>query len=210
MSATKGRPTLVLGLAGGIGSGKSTVARLLAEAGVAVIESDHLNRQELACPEVVAKIVEWFGESVRDEQGFVRREKLASIVFEDASARSRLEALLHPRIAARREVLIEQFMADPAIRAIALDSPLLLETGLDRRCDVVIFVEASDPDRCRRVQAERGWSPQQWQEREKLQEALDIKRSRADHIVTNNSGLDELRSQVKSLLSTLLAGTSDT
>ena len=55
--------------------------------------------------------------------------------------------------------------ADPAIRAIVLDSPLLLEAGLDRRCDVVIFVEARDRDRCRRVQAERGWSPQQWQQR---------------------------------------------
>ncbi len=85
-----------------------------------------------------------------------------------------------------------------------------VEAGLDRRCDVVIFVEARDRDRCRRVQAERGWTPQQWQQREKLQEALDIKRSRADHIVINNSGLDELRSQVKSLLSALLAGTSGT
>lgn len=207
---TTGRRKLVLGLAGGIGSGKSTVASILAESGLGVIDSDALNREALACPDVVAKLVEWFGESVLDRPGCIDRRALARVIFSDTEARDRVEGLLHPRIAARREDLIEAYQADPEIRAVALDSPLLFETGLDRRCDVVIFVEASKEDRCRRVQAVRGWTPHQWRQREKSQEALDNKRSRADHIVVNNSGLDELRSQVKSLLSTLLAETSGT
>lgn len=200
---------LVIGLTGGIGSGKSTVAGMLAEHGVAVIDSDRLNAEQLAQPDVVETLVSWFGENVRDPGGGIRRKAIARIVFDDADRRARLEGLLHPRIAARRSELLAKYRADPAVRAVAIDSPLLYEVGLDRLCDVVLFVDAPQSQRLQRVASARGWSADELARRENSQEAVDSKRAKADHIVTNNSGLDELRSKVEAILSDLLARVSD-
>ena len=199
------RGKLVIGLAGGIGCGKSTVARILADNGAGVIDSDRLNHKELEQAEVIKTLVRWFGPDVCDPDGNLRRDALAEIVFNDPRQRERVEGLLHPRIARRRRELIEAFEADPKIRAIVLDSPLLYEAGLDRLCDVVVYVEAAKAQRAARVAADRGWSPESWSQREKSQEPLDSKRAKADHIVVNNSGLDDLRSKVERLLTELLA-----
>lgn len=200
----KSKRKLVIGLAGGIGSGKSTVARLLGEHGVRVIDSDRLNHEELATPPVIEKLVGWFGESVRASDGSIRREALARLVFDDPQARARVEGLLHPRIDRRRQVLIDEGNEDPSVRAIAIDSPLLYEAGLDAACDVVIFVDAPREQRERRVRAQRGWPAEELARREKLQKPLDSKRARADHTVVNDSGLDNLRHRVEELLSELL------
>lgn len=199
---------LVIGLAGGIGAGKSTVARFLADNGVGVVDSDRLNGEQLEEPEVVAELARWYGPDIRKPGGGVCREVLARIVFDDPAQRRRVEGLLHPRIARRRQELIENFQADPRIRAVALDSPLLFETGLDRGCDLVIFVDAPAAQRARRLAATRGWSAEEVCRREKSQEPLDNKGARADYIVENKSGLDDLRSKVEKLLSELLAQAS--
>jgi len=195
---------MVIGLAGGIGAGKSTVARILGEHGAAVIVSDRLNHQELDSPEVIQTLVEWFGPGLLGADGEILRPALAEIVFNDAQHRARVEGLLHPRIDRRRRELIAIYRRDPQIRLIVIDSPLLFETGLNELCDAVVFVEASPGDRRRRIAAERGWSEGDFRGREKLQKPLDSKRFDADHIVVNNSGLDDLRAEVERLLSKLL------
>ncbi len=195
---------LVVGLAGGIGSGKSTVARILADNGLAVIDSDRLNTEQLAEPQVVTELVELCGEDIRDPDGKVSREKLARLVFADPQRRRQVEGILHPRIGRRREELIAAHEADPRIRAIALDSPLLYEVGLDRTCDVVVFVGAPAEQRARRLEEGRGWPAAELARRESSQEPLDSKEARADYSVVNNSGLDDLRSKVERLLSELL------
>ena len=200
----KSKWKLVIGLAGGIGAGKTAVARLLGQHGVRVIDSDRLNHQELGTPAVIETLVGWFGDSVRAPDGSIRREALAKIVFEDPEALARVEGLLHPRIDRRRQVLIDQSNDDPSVRAIAIDSPLLYEAGLDAMCDVVVFVDAPRQQRERRVTAQRGWSAEELARREKLQKPLDSKKARADHIVVNNSGLDSLRRRVERLLSELV------
>jgi len=211
----------IIGLAGGIGSGKSTVARLLAECGAAVIDSDALNHEVLQSPEVVQTLVSWWGETVLsaseggpeketggepgEAAGSVDRQKISDIIFRDPRQRRRLEKLVHPRIARRREGLIAAHQQDPDIRAIILDSPLLIESGLDRRCDLTLFVDAPDGMRRRRVTTDRGWSEQEWLDREKSQLPLDKKRARADHIIVNNSSdLAQLRKTVRDLFSILL------
>ena len=204
----KARGKLVVGLAGGIGAGKSTVARILAENGLAIIDSDRLNHEELGRPEVVETLVRWFGSEVLGSEGSLRREAVSEIVFNDAGQRARLEALLHPRIARRREELIAAAEADPEVRAVVLDSPLLFEAGLNRLCDVVIFVDAPADQRAARLAAGRGWSNQELYKREKSQQPLDSKRARADYTIDNNSGLDHLRSKVERLLSGLLGQAS--
>jgi len=94
--------------------------------------------------------------------------------------------------------------SDPAVRLIVLDSPLLYEAGLADACDAVVFVEADRDVRRARVQAARQWSEQEFDRREKSQAPLDSKRRRADYVLDGNSGLDELRHQVKHLISRIL------
>jgi dephospho-CoA kinase len=196
----------IIGLAGGIGSGKSEVARILENLGAAVISSDALNRQELENNEVKATLVNWWGPGVLHKDGTVDRRAVSRIVFSKEAERSRLEALTHPRIAQHRLRLIEQFQRDPAVRMIVIDSPLLYETELDRLCDSVVFVDADVGVRCARVRASRGWSPEELERREKLQRPLDFKKARADHICVNNSDLGALRRTVEAIYSRIVSG----
>lgn len=201
----------VIGLTGGIGSGKSTVASVFADAGCAVINSDDLNSQQLATPEVIAELTRWWGEKILTESGTLNRKAIASVVFQDPSQRKRLESFLHPRIACESERRMDEFQAAPSVRAVILDSPLLLEAGLDAKCDTVVFVDADDQTRLSRVVKSRGWTEDQWRQREKSQFALDKKRMRADHVLANNSSdLDELRSSVDDILQSLEMGPSST
>jgi dephospho-CoA kinase len=194
----------VIGLVGGIGSGKSTVASLLAEAGAAVIDSDDLNRAQLQSKEVVEEIRSWWGESVCDSSGGLDRRRIAEIVFADPQRRRRLEQFVHPRIAQRRDRLMEAYQRTPSVVSIVLDTPLLIESQLDRRCDAIVFVDADDAVRLSRVTKIRGWTEDEWRRRENSQNALDNKRSRADYVVVNNSSdLDELRSSIRALLADL-------
>jgi dephospho-CoA kinase len=199
-----------IGITGGIGSGKSTVARLLAESGACVIESDALNRAQLADPQVVATLRGWWGEDIIGADQTLDKARIAERVFSDAEARARLEGFLHPRIAAERDRLIAACEADPDIWAVVLDTPLLLESGLDAECDAVLFVDADDAVRRQRVLERRGWTEAEWVRRENSQMGLDKKRESADHVVSNNStDLDELRHEVSQLLARLGAPPRD-
>ncbi|MCP4247571.1 MAG: dephospho-CoA kinase [bacterium] len=198
-----GRPPIVVGLCGGIGAGKSAVAGVLSGYGAAVIDSDELNRQELESPEVIRMLAAWYGRCICGPDGRILRPVLGRIVFEDPEQRRRVESLLHPRVARRRGELMEQARRDAGVRLIVIDSPLLYETGLDEMCDVVLFVESPEEQRLQRVASARGWDAEELARREKTQQPLDSKSARADHIIVNNSGLDELRVRVEEFLSQL-------
>lgn len=199
-----GKHKLVVGLLGGIGAGKSTVAQLLVERGAAEIDSDRLNSEELAEPEVVQTLVDWWGEGVIEDSGGVNRRAVANRVFGSDAERRKLEAFLHPRIGRRRARLLARYHQDPDCRLIVLNSPLLLEAGLDGLCDTLVFVACERKRRLERVVRTRGWSPQELDRREKLQKPLDWKRNRADHVLENNTSLDRLRSQTHNLFLKLL------
>ncbi len=197
----------VVGLAGGIGSGKSEVGRILASLGAAVISSDQLNRQELENTEVKDTLARWWGPRVLADDGSVDRAVVSEIIFADETQKSRLEALTHPRIAQRRQRLMEQYSHDSGVPLIVIDSPLLFETHLDRLCDRIIFVESDRAIRLERVRASRGWSADELDRREKMQQPLEFKRARADHVCTNNSDVGALRQQVKAIFSRIVSGT---
>ncbi len=189
---------------GGIGSGKSTVARLFAQEGAAVIDSDALAGEQLLENEVVTQLKSWWGDSICDSSGGIDRQRVADIVFSDPVQRKRLEGFLHPRIEKKRKLLITKYRQNGNIRCIILDSPLLLEAGLDQLCDAVVFVDATPDVRLERVSRNRGWSENNWRMREKSQKSLDIKRDRADHVVVNNSSdIDKLRYDIHVLMDKL-------
>lgn len=211
MSATE--PTCekpIIGLAGGIGSGKSSVARILESLGAAVIDSDQQVRELYCDPQVASKLREWWGNSVIGSGGGVDRQAVAAIVFKVPAELERLERLLYPRLASGREERIDVLQQAPNVRAIVLDSPKLYEVGLDKICDAVIFVDADWAVRLKRVTGTRGWSLVQLQEREKLLISLDRKRAIADHIVENHADTVALRDETRRVFSSILAaGQSD-
>jgi len=195
----------VVGLAGGIGSGKSTVARILTELGAAVIDSDQLSREEINAPDVLATLKQWWGDDIVKADGSVDRARIAQIVFHDPAQRHRLEALIHPRIAVRRKDRQAALQQQAGVRMIVLDSPLLYEADLDLQCDVVVFVDADLERRQARSEKARNWSPGELLRREKSQQPLDMKRARADYIVDNNSSLSDLRDQVQDIFDRIVS-----
>lgn len=200
--------TPIIGLAGGIGAGKSSVARILESLGAAVLDSDRQTHSLYRDPEVARIVCEWWGDHVLDRDGAVDRRAIASIVFHDPGELVRLEGLLYPRLARWREDRIAELRADANVRAIVLDTPKLYETGLDRLCDVVVFVAAGRTVREGRVIAGRGWTGRQLEQRENLLKPLDQKRANADYIVENQADLAALQAETRRVFSSILEAQS--
>lgn len=194
-SVTRCKP--VIGLAGGIGSGKSTVAEQLSVLGCCVIDADADARAQLADDQVVATLVDWWGRRVLDGSGAVDRSQVASIVFADVHERERLEGLIHPRVAALLDRKTAGAMADDRISAVVWDVPLLFETGLSSDCDAVIYVDAPLPLRCARVALHRGWDALELSRRENNQMPLDKKRKMSHYVIENISDTAFCHQQVR-------------
>ena len=201
-----GKP--IIGLAGGIGSGKSTIARLFGEMGGLVLSADEQVRAAYGDPAVKSTIRSWWGDEVFDKVGEVNRRVLGRIVFENPEEKKRLEALLHPIVAQTRRGAMETAASDAQVLAYVWDIPLLFEVGLDRDCDAVVFVEAPLEERLKRVKATRGWDEAELLRREKLQLPLDNKRQMSNYIVQNTADVGFARRQVQDVLSTILTGQS--
>jgi len=204
VTTSSNHPKPVIGLCGGIGSGKSAVAEIFASLGALVIDSDRLSHEVLAEPEVLAEVVSWCGEGVVAADGGPDRAAIGRIVFGDREARKRLESLLYPLIAARRKAIVSGGYRDPAVTAIVLDSPLLLESNLDRSCDTVVFVDCPVAERRRRVEQNRGWSPAELERREQAQLPVEEKRRRAEFVVANDGSRQDLESAVAACWSRIL------
>jgi dephospho-CoA kinase len=200
-----GRSKPVIGIIGGIGCGKSAVAAMFAREGCAVIDSDALAHEVLESEEVKAALRAWLGEAVFADDRRVSRKTLGELVFADAEKLKRLNSLVHPRIGRRRDELMTKYLADPGVKAIVWDTPLLVEVGLDRECDAVVFIKTSREVREARVRQRRGWSAAELEKREKSQIGLDKKAAIADYCI-DNSG-DEVASvlQVQRVLSHLFS-----
>jgi dephospho-CoA kinase len=191
---------LVIGLVGGIGSGKSQVASLLAAHGAQIIHADQLGHEALRDSAVREKVVAAWGDRILDGTGVVDRRALGAIVFTDPEERRRLEGIVHPWITARALSEVRNACAEPEIRLIVLDAPVLLEAGWGGYCDRLLFVDVPEEIRLRRLAETRGWTPQEVRARESAQLPLTEKRVRADDVVDNSASLDELERQVGALL----------
>ncbi len=192
-----------VGLSGGVGSGKSTVAALLAEHGAVLIDADAVAREvvEPGTPGFEA-VVAHFGDGVVAD-GRLDRAALAQIVFNDADQRAALNAIVHPLVASRTHELMQ---AAPAEAVVVYDVPLLYESNpTGRDFDVVVMVEASQPTRLRRL-AGRGMSEADARARMASQATDEQRRSIADEVVRNDGNRDELAAVIDALWRRLLAG----
>ena len=201
---TETRSVSVIGLIGGIGSGKSTVARKLAELGATVIDADAVGHALLNQGPVQEVLVRRFGPDILappDEGGsrLIDRRVLGTIVFSDESARKVLEEAMHPRMRTTFERVISRvsrqvFPKPGALKlpppVIILDAAVLFEAGWDDLCDHVIFVDAARKDRMRRLKEHRNWAPDELDRREAAQWPVDLKRNQADFVIKNPDGVD--------------------
>ncbi|MCS7166134.1 MAG: dephospho-CoA kinase [Gemmatales bacterium] len=199
---------LVIGLVGGIGSGKSFVAHLLGRMGGYVIEADKLGHAALCQPQLREQIVHHFGKQVLNDRGEIDRRCLAAIVFSQPQKRSILEAIVHPYIGQRIQEELAHAQADPKSRFIVLDAALLLEAGWDHVCDKILFIEAPPELRQQRTQQSRGWSYAEWQAREAAQWPIERKRASADAVLPNTADEQSLRIHLQDLLTNWLGGSS--
>lgn len=200
--------TLVIGLLGGIASGKSQVARLLAGPDGRVLDADAMAHRALAAPELAERLVSEFGPKAIDRDGNANRKHIASQVFGHPERLARLESWIHPRV--RANIWDELAAARAAgVPICVLDVPLLLEHDREHRwvaeCDALVFVEADLADRERRAAAKRSWGPGELAAREAAQLSLDEKQRRAHHVVRNTGSLDDLAVSVGALRAWLLS-----
>lgn len=185
---------VVIGLMGAIGAGKSTVAGLLGELGAAVHDADRAVHEAWGDPEVRREAAALLGADTLLPTGEVDRAKVAGKVFGQPEALAALERILHPRARARMDAFLKEARAR-RVPAAVLDVPLLAETGLQDRCDVLLFIDA--PEHVRRARlASRGWPPGEAARREARQMPADAKRAKAHAVVTNGGNLDETRRQL--------------
>jgi dephospho-CoA kinase len=191
---------LVVGLIGGIGSGKSQVAAAFAERGARVVAGDDLAHDALRQPEIKAQIERRWGKGVLDERGEVQRSRLGAIVFAEPTELRALEAIVHPWIRERIARDVKQARKDPAVRLVVLDAAIMLEAGWNEICDRLVFIDAPAEVRRRRVAGQRGWNLKDLESRERAQLPLTAKAARADHTLDNSGSLDRLGRQVDELL----------
>jgi dephospho-CoA kinase len=199
----QGRP--IIGIAGGIGSGKSFVARLFGEMGCCVIHADEQIRQAYTDPAIQGTLRDWWGPDIYKPDGTVDKAAIARRIFSNEPDRLRLEQLLHPWIAKERDRIMATAAQKPGVLAFVWDTPLLFEAGLERECDAVVFVEAPRELRLQRLMQTRGWTEDEMNRREKLQQGLDKKRKAAHYMVVNTAEAADGRSQVREVLSRILA-----
>jgi len=179
----------VCGLTGGVGMGKSTAAQFFRTRGAHVVDTDELARQLVQPGQpALAEIQAAFGQTIVAPEGRLRRDELARIVFADAAARQKLEAILHPRIGERWLAQIETWRRENRALAVVV-IPLLFETRAESHFDKIICVACSAATQRKRLLA-RGWTPEQIRQRLAAQWPVEQKISRADFVVWTDGALD--------------------
>lgn len=194
----------IIGIVGGVASGKSLVTDCLARQGVAVLDADREGHEVLREPEVVAALTARWGSGILNPDGHVNRSAVAKLVFAPGGDADRafLDGISHPRIAARLRQQIEEVQATGRAKIVVLDAALLLETGWSRLCDAIWFVAAPAEIRRQRALA-RGWSPEQWQAREAAQWPVEDKLRHATAVIDNSRQPEETCEQVRELIALL-------
>ncbi|HXN04009.1 MAG TPA: dephospho-CoA kinase [Candidatus Acidoferrum sp.] len=188
----------MLGLTGGIGSGKSVVAQMFARLGAVVIDADQLAREVVEPGQpALREIATAFGPDVLLPDGRLDRPKLAGIIFADPAERAKLDAITHPRIRARMDEEIKARRSGPGI--LIVDIPLLYENDRTHSVERVIVVWVDPQTQLRRIRHRDGLSTDAARQRIAAQMPLEAKRARADHVIDNSGTREDTRRQVEAI-----------
>ncbi len=195
-------PSKVIGLTGGIGSGKSTVSNFLKMWGYLVLDADEIARNVTKQADVIEQIVCEFGDDVLAKNGQIDRKVLANIVFNDEKALKRLENLIHPAVIKNVEMRIKKAKQD-GIEVLFLDAPLLFEAGLDKLCESVWLVTVSPEIQLERIKKRGGIAESEIKKRIAAQMPQHEKAVRSQLILDNDGSLQELERQLQKALNNL-------
>lgn len=190
-----------VGLTGGIGAGKSTVADMFSKLGAVVIRSDELARQVIE-PNTPGfqKVLSRFGNQILQENGSIDRQKLAQIVFNDQNSLKDLEEIIHPLVRNKTNELIDSQTQETIV---VNEVPLLLEKKMEKMFDFLVVVISSDKNRINRLQ-KRGISEPEAKKRMSLQVSDEARKSLADFLITNDGNIDQLEADVAKVWQALL------
>ena len=190
----------VIGLTGGIGTGKSTASEYLRKQGFSIIDADRISREIVEPGTLLLKELEKnFGSGIIKDDGTLDRKALAAIVFSDKEKKSRLDGLMHGHILDEIERKISESQSGEG-RGIIVDAPLLFETGLEKKCDQVWLITADDKLRILRVCERDGMDPEEVRARIQNQMADEEKKERAHRIVDNSGSKEALLAQLAELI----------
>ena len=186
-----------IGLTGGIGSGKSTVATMLAERGAVIIDADQISR-ELVEPggEALAALVTEFGPRILQENGSLSRGELAALAFSEPEATARLNAIMHPLI---REESARRLREAPQAPAVVYDMPLLVETGQQDLVDLVVVADVPEEVQLDRAIRLRGLDPVDVRRRMEVQASREVRLAAADVVIDNSGDLAQTQAPVSRL-----------
>lgn len=191
----------IIGLTGGIGSGKSTVAQLFVEEGFPLIDADVIAREVVAAGQpALQELADVFGADILEPSGELNRQLLAQRAFADRETTDKLNAITHPRIQQRTQELFDAYR-EKDVEAVIYDMPLLVDNGLDGAMDWVIVVDVAAEERIRRVVEYRGLDEEDAQRRVKAQIPDGLRLAAADSVIDNNAAIDNLKPQVDQLIS---------
>ena len=189
-----------VGLTGGIGAGKSTVADLFSQKGAVVIRSDELARQVIE-PQTPGfqQVIDRFGKDFINSEGYIDRAKLAQTVFQDDAALKDLENIVHPLVRSKTNQIIDQHTSETII---VNEIPLLLEKKMESLFDFLVIVISSEKNRLERL-AQRGLTTEQATARMSKQVSDDERKAAADFLIVNDGNLDQLEADVEKIWQTL-------
>jgi dephospho-CoA kinase len=197
---------MILGLTGGMASGKSTVSAMLREYGFYVVDADEEAHAVIEQPAVICELAAVFGEDILDETGRISRPALAGKAFASADETAKLNAVVHPAVIETMLEKAEEFLLEYPEIPVVFDVPLLFESGMDRLCDAVVTVAADDEVRYLRIMLRDGLTRTEASRRIARQMPQDEKIARSDAVINNNGTLTELRRETEKALALLGLG----
>ena len=191
---------LIVGLTGGVASGKTTVSEVLREEGATLIDADQIAR-ELVQPQTSAwqELVRVFGNEILDRDGSIDRQKLASLIFSNPRQRSRLNRILHPRIKEEIRRRLKSIRQKDPKAIVVIDVPLLIETGGHREMDKVIVVVCTETQQIERLRRRNQLSEEQARAMLSSQMSLEEKTTVADYVIGNEGSLEETRQKARNV-----------
>lgn len=190
----------LIGLSGGIGGGKSTVAGMFAKLGACVIDADRIAHAALEQPRIVKEVIKNFNCSgLLDEESRLSRKTLAGLVFQDKRNLLKLNRIVHPFVLKTITKTVRNLKNRRNPSVAVIDAPLLFETGLDDLCDILVFVNTPPEKRLKRIKTARKWDKNQIVMREKHQFPVGYKKRHSQIIIDNSGALPETFRQVKNI-----------
>jgi len=190
---------VVIGIAGGIATGKTEVAKLFAKRGAIIISGDELGREVIQeNPGVLRELVEAFSEEILNEKGELNRRKLAQLAFQDPLSKKKLNEIIHPHLLNKLKQRLAQLRREGKQQLVVVDAALIPDWGIKNWLDYLVIVDCTYENQLQRLK-ERGLSEQEAKDRIASQLSSERKRESADYLIENNGTLEELRQESEKL-----------